>query len=116
KKILILNNVFILITLLIACQPQQKEDTTGVENQISLFDGQTLTGWRSFRNLPNNSWEVVGGTLHCKPFSDTEENFRSDLITEAQYRNFELTFEFKLASQSNSGVMFRVSEDFEQSY
>lgn len=116
KKNHLLINVFTLITLLTACQPQKKEDTASNENPISLFDGQTLTGWRSFRNLPNNSWEVVDGTLHCKPFSDTAENFRSDLITEAQYRNFELTFEFKLASQSNSGVMFRVSEDYELSY
>lgn len=116
KKELLLVGYSILITLLFACQADKKEVSTNDENQISLFDGQSLTGWRSFRNLPNNSWEVVDGTLHCKPFSDTAENFRSDLITEAQYQNFELTFEFKLASQSNSGVMFRVSEDYELSY
>lgn len=116
KKELLITGYFIIVTLLFACQAEKKEASTNDENQISLFNGQSLTGWRSFRNLPNNSWEVVDGTLHCKPFSDSAENFRSDLITEAQYRNFELTFEFKLASQSNSGVMFRVSEDYELSY
>ncbi|MBX2965691.1 MAG: DUF1080 domain-containing protein [Cyclobacteriaceae bacterium] len=109
-------NFFVIIALLSACQAQKKEELTSVEDPISLFDGQSLTGWRIFRNLPNNSWEVADGTLHCKPFSDTEENFRSDLITETQYRNFEFSFEFKLAAQSNSGVMFRVSEDYEQTY
>ncbi len=116
KKELLITGYFIIVTLLFACQAEKKEASTNDENQISLFNGQSLTGWRSFRNLPNNSWEVVDGTLHCKPFSDSVENFRSDLITEAQYRNFELTFEFKLASQSNSGVMFRVSEDYDQTY
>jgi hypothetical protein len=116
KKELLITGYFIIVTLLFACQAEKKEASTNDENQISLFNGQSLTGWRSFRNLPNNSWEVVDGTLHCKPFSDSVENFRSDLITEAQYRNFEFTFEFKLASQSNSGVMFRVSEDYDQTY
>src|SRR5690606_26046898 len=31
-----------------------------------LFDGETMNGWRVFRNLENNSWEVIDGTLHCK--------------------------------------------------
>ncbi|MBX2968499.1 MAG: DUF1080 domain-containing protein [Cyclobacteriaceae bacterium] len=115
KKNIFLIHCFSTLVLLAACQQQKKEASIS-DNQISLFDGQSLNGWRTFRNLPNNSWEVVDGTLHCKPFSDTEENFRSDLITETQYRNFEFTFEFKLATQSNSGVMFRVSEDYELSY
>lgn len=109
-------NFLAIFMLLAACQPQKKEGSANDKNPISLFDGRSLSGWRIFRNLPNNSWEVVDGTLHCKPFSDTEENLRADLITEEEYRNFELTFEFKLAPQSNSGVMFRVSEAYEQTY
>ncbi|MBX2962149.1 MAG: DUF1080 domain-containing protein [Cyclobacteriaceae bacterium] len=104
----------LIFTLTLACQPaKQPEDST---NAHSLFDGKTLNGWRIFKNKENNSWEVIDGTLHCKPFSETEINHRSDLITEEQYENFELSFNFKIASQSNSGVMFRVSEDYELTY
>ncbi|MDL5048886.1 DUF1080 domain-containing protein [Oscillatoria amoena NRMC-F 0135] len=81
-----------------------------------LFDGSSLKGWRIFKNLPNNSWEVQDGTLHCKSFLDGAENLRSDLITSKEYENFELTFQWKISYQGNSGVLFRVSEDYEQAY
>lgn len=76
----------------------------------ALFNGKNLEGWRIYRNLPNNSWEVKNGMLHCKPFSDTEVNLRSHLITQNTYSDFELTFEWMIAQQGNSGVLFRVSE------
>lgn len=85
-------------------------------NWVPLFDGTSLYGWRIFKSKENNSWEVVDGALHCKPFSDTGANHRSDLITEEKFENFELVFEFKIAAQSNSGVMFRVSEDYDLTY
>jgi len=105
--------------LFIACtskkQNEENQQETASREGI-IFDGRTLNGWRIFKNKENNSWEVSDGALHCKPFSDTETNHRADLITEKQYENFELTFQFKLASQSNSGILFRVSEDYDQAY
>jgi hypothetical protein len=79
-----------------------------------LFDGQTMNGWRPFKNQENDSWEVIDGTLHCKPFEEATK--RADLITVNQYENFELAFEWKIAPQSNSGVMFRVTEDYDQPF
>ncbi len=35
-----------------------------------LFDGKSMNGWRTYKNLPENSWEVVDGQLHSK----TESN------------------------------------------
>lgn len=81
-----------------------------------LFDGRTMKGWRTFRNKENDSWEIVDGTLHCRPFKDNKENKRSDLITIDQYENFELTFEWKISPQGNSGVMFHVTEEFNETY
>ncbi len=86
------------------------------EGWYSLFDGTSMKGWRTFRNLENDSWEVMGGTLHCKPFKDDEINLRSDLVTNEQYENFELAFDWKISAKGNSGVIFRVSEEFEQPY
>ena len=84
------------------------------EGWILLFDGQTMNGWRAFRNQENDSWEVVDGTLHCRPFDQAKK--RADLVTVDQYGNFELAFEWKIAPQSNSGVMFRVTEEYEQPF
>jgi hypothetical protein len=120
-----------------ACQPSQKnaedasteiaKDTTAVEvedNMLSdaqksdgwklLFNGKDTEGWRMFKNKENNSWEVVDGTLHCKPFDAADK--RADLMTVDQYADFDLAFDWKISPQSNSGVIFRVTEEFEEPY
>ena len=81
-----------------------------------LFDGSTMNGWRFYKDKPNNSWEVVDGTLHCKPFDEGKENKRSDIMTTGQYENFELAFEWKISAQGNSGVIYRVTEEFNEPY
>jgi hypothetical protein len=91
-------------------------DTEKREGWKLLFDGTSLQGWRTFKNLPNDSWEVSDGTLHCKAFKDQGENKRADLMTEEQYENFELAFDWKISPQGNSGVIFRVSEKYDQPY
>lgn len=117
--------ILVVAFLACACGRQQSEnssessntDTPTVESSqaeegwLMLFDGRTMDGWRTFRNQENDSWEVVDGTLHCKPFDDAKK--RADLVTIDQYDNFELSFEWKIAPQSNSGVMFRVTEDYD---
>jgi hypothetical protein len=110
-----------------ACEiKRQSKQPADTHNQLTeeekndgwllLFDGKTLAGWRIFKNLPNTSWEAAEGTLHCKAFQDGAVNERSDLITTDKYDNFELTFQWKISRQGNSGVMFRVSEEYDQTY
>jgi hypothetical protein len=94
----------------------QLTDAQKSEGWILLFDGVSKKGWRTFKNQENNSWEVADGTLHCKPFDDKAENKRTDLITEDQFENFELAFDWKISPQGNSGVMFRVTEEYDVPY
>src|SRR5687767_12375884 len=109
-----------LALVIAACQPKKQEeapaaDTTKTaeapapapaaelteaqkaEGWKLLFDGQTLNGWRFFKNLPNDTWEVVDGTLHCKPFVDGKEFKRADIMTTEQFENFELAFDWKIS-------------------
>ena len=101
--------------LMAGCGPKQSDpgSTAGFK---PLFDGQTMNGWRMFKNKENDSWEVVDSTLHCKGFIDSAKNKRADLITMDQYQNFELVFDWKIPAQANSGVMFRVTEEFDVPY
>jgi hypothetical protein len=132
--------LFTLFILMIACSTQTKKNEaaqvqdsaqvdkveTSPATQLSedqkaagwklLFDGQSLNGWRAFKNQQYNSWEVVDGMLHCKPFEDGKENLRSDLLTIDQYNNFEFQFDWKISPQGNSGVMYRVTEEFDKPY
>ncbi|MCS6972855.1 MAG: DUF1080 domain-containing protein [Cyclobacteriaceae bacterium] len=102
-----MQRILLLLLLLTACQKKGADRS----EFPALFNGKDLTGWKIYRNLPNNSWEVTNGMLHCKPFSDTEENLRSHLMTTNTYSDFELSFEWKISEQGNSGILFRVSEN-----
>lgn len=113
-----------LAATLVCCESGKRKIALGnasTDSQIpegftSLLNDNSLSGWRFYRNEPNNSWEIKNGVLHCLPFRDDAINERSDLITEAQYGNFELMFQWKISHQGNSGVMFRVSEAFEKPF
>jgi hypothetical protein len=74
-----------------------------------LFDGKTTEGWRQFKGkkVPER-WEVVDGTLACRPESGKGGG---DIITNDQFDNFELRLDWKIASGGNSGIMYHVTED-----
>ncbi len=79
-----------------------------------LFDGATFTGWRGFRQtgLPAHAWEIRDGLLHTVPRVGREKpSGPGDLITEAKFRDFELTWEWRLANGANNGIKYFVTED-----
>ncbi|PYO33585.1 MAG: DUF1080 domain-containing protein [Gemmatimonadetes bacterium] len=70
-----------------------------------LFDGKTTAGWRGWKmdSLPSG-WQVVDGTLkRVKP--------AADIITKEKFKNFELSLEWNIAKNGNSGIFYRASED-----
>ena len=131
KKVHALGFTGLLVFAFTACTPpktDEKSDAVSTENQLTadesaagwklLFDGKTLSGWTIFKARPNNTWEVLDGTLHCKALNETtgDGNQRSNIRTTEQFQNFELVFDWKVAAEANSGVMYRVTEEFEQPY
>lgn len=100
--------ITLLAILISGCQSKETNQGT------PLFNGKDFSGWRFYKGRENNSWEVVDGVLHCKPFDGNDK--RADLITDKQYENFELSWEWKLLAQGNSGMMFRVTEEFDEPY
>jgi hypothetical protein len=81
-----------------------------------LFDGKTMDGWRTYKNNPANSWEVVNGELHCKGNETDKSDKRADLIATQQYDNFDLTLEWKISKAGNSGIMYHVTETYDAAY
>lgn len=81
-----------------------------------LFNGTNMDGWRTYKNKPTNSWEVVNSELHCKGSVTDKSDMRSDLITQDQFDNFELIVEWKISKAGNSGIMYHVTEDYDAPY
>jgi 3-keto-disaccharide hydrolase len=78
-----------------------------------LFDGHTLDGWRTYKNKPADSWVAEKGILHCLGNKTDKSDKRGSLITDKQFENFELTADWRLSPQGNSGIMYMVTEEFE---
>lgn len=77
----------------------------------TLFDGTSTAKWRGFRKaaFPAQGWVIEDGALRFQKGSGG-----GDLVTREQFADFELEFEWKVSEGANSGVMYRVSEAFEQ--
>jgi hypothetical protein len=81
-----------------------------------LFNGQSLDGWRTYQNKSSDSWTVVGGELHCKGSASDKSDLRADLVTKEQFDNFDLSVDWKISPQGNSGILYLVSEAEKTSY
>jgi len=78
-----------------------------------LFDGKSADRWRGFKmnSFPDQSWKVEGGVLKT-----IKGGHGPDIITKEKFDNFELDLEWKVTPGANSGIMYRVSEDFDAPY
>lgn len=83
------------------------------EGWISLFDGKSTQGWRGYRQeaFPSEGWEIVEGSIR-----KIADGGGGDIITLASFKDFDFSFEWKVAPGANSGVMYRVSEEEDRSY
>ncbi len=88
---------FILLTLFLCSQLQILAQTE------SIFNGKDLTGWTIYGT---EKWYVEDGLLICESGPDKEYGY---LGTDKEYKDFELTVEFKQGADGNSGVFFRSS-------
>jgi hypothetical protein len=78
----------------------------GAQGWKLLFDGKSLAGWRSFKkpSFPAKGWAVEDGWLHCLGTGGGE------LITDAEFSDFDLQWEWKQSPRGNSGVKYFVTE------
>jgi hypothetical protein len=78
------------------------------ESALDSFDSceSIRSNFRAFRGdaFPEGKWTCADGVLRSVPGN------RVDLITRAEYEDFELELEWKVAQGANSGIMYGVSE------
>jgi hypothetical protein len=71
------------------------------EGFTSIFDGKTLDGWKYYGNQ-GGEYFVTNETIVCPEAS------QGNLLTDKEYSDFVLRFEFKLWGNGNNGVAVRV--------
>lgn len=81
-----------------------------------LFDGETLEGWHLYNNADStgfSAWEVQDGTIFCNATDQTK--VFGDLVTDSEFEDYELVFEWRMALRGNGGVFINVQESPEYS-
>lgn len=69
------------------------------------FDGETTDGWRNYKKEGiSEGWVVKDGAL------TRAEKGAGDIITEKKYKFFEISLEYNISKEGNSGLMFHVAE------
>src|SRR3954468_21234262 len=76
-----------------------------------LFDGKSTSAWRGFKApAPDPGWQARDGALGPDPKTS------KDIITKQTFGDFELVFDWKISPKGNSGVMFHVTENGDETY
>jgi hypothetical protein len=102
------------LLLVAACCLASAGLVRGEENTLSeaeklggwrlLFDGESTEGWRNFkRDGISDGWKVQDGALV------RAAGGAGDIITKEQFDNFELSLEYRISPEGNSGIMFHVT-------
>ncbi|MBN8858847.1 MAG: DUF1080 domain-containing protein [Sphingobacteriales bacterium] len=73
------------------------------QKAVSIFNGKDLSGWTIHGT---EKWYVDNGLLVCESGPDKAYGY---LSTDKNYKNFDLTLQFKQSANGNSGVFFRSS-------
>ena len=109
KRIFVL--VFGIIAFLTVVGQNDKINTLSEKEKKEgwqlLFNGKDLNGWRTFQGKEISGWKVIDGVLNN---SGVGSDHGGDIITKAKFQNFELSLEWKIAPQSNSGIFYHVNE------
>ena len=69
-----------------------------------LFNGQNTEGWHVYQKDSTVHWEINNGILSTK-------GGHNDLVTNAEYDNFELSFDWNVGKGGNSGVFYMVQDE-----
>jgi hypothetical protein len=71
-----------------------------------LFNGTDLSGWKGYKkDAPGEAWKVENGELTLT------KGGAGDLMTVEEFGPFELSLEWKISPNGNSGIIYLIKED-----
>ncbi|MEN9917682.1 MAG: hypothetical protein RL662_118 [Bacteroidota bacterium] len=106
--------VFSALTLglLVSCSKSVEQNVLTEKEKSEgwqlLFDGKTMDGWRDYNATSLTApWHVVEGCIQAKGDGGDASGY---IVTNKQYENFELSWDWKLSKGGNSGMLYHVLE------
>ena len=106
KKILYLKTARVVSILFLCAQLNSCSTETSPKWEY-IFDGETFNGWHVYNTKSiGNEWSINNGELI---FTNNEE-YGQDLVTDKEYTDFELSIEWNISKNGNSGILYGVKE------
>ena len=98
--------LFFLLTASGHAAPNELSPAEAASGWTLLFDGNTTKGWHKFHQhtFPEKGWVVEDGWLHCLGKGG------GDILSDAEFEQFDLQWEWRLAPGGNSGLKYFVLE------
>ena len=90
----------LLLTGFAGVQPSYSPSAQADAGWTTLFDGKTLKGWDV---VGDANWEVADGVIQANKGTGF-------LVTPVPYRDFQITAEFWVTDDANSGIFIRCSD------
>ncbi len=126
KSGLKISTAILLMAGIVSCNNQassnsDKTDTSGnaggnnsaagTSAWVRLFDGVSQKGWHGYNKPAGElkNWTIEDSSLVC--LGAAADAHGGDIITDQQFENFELAWDWKVTKGANSGVMYHVVED-----
>ena len=107
NKFKIIEKTFILSVLLLIGTAALCQNASGKKEFVKIFDGKTLKGWEGDKRY----WKVENGSIVGEITPATLLKTNSFLIWRgSKPADFELTLEFKITKNGNSGINYRSEE------
>lgn len=107
-------NILLVLLISSCAQSEQKQTVVAQEGKVGewqeLLVGDSLAGWHLYNaGQVASKWKMAEGELMCDPHK--ADGVFGDLITDKEYRDFELSLEWKVKKGGNSGILINVRED-----
>jgi len=115
--------IFLLLAVLVfACKnkPKQTEDVSHemevqdvIKNDwIVLFDGTSFDGWHFYGGETIGApWKLEEGAMVFYPPSERPEGASYNIVTDQEFKSFELSLEWRISKNGNSGIFWGIFED-----
>lgn len=110
KKIFELLMILITGLLFTGCKQTANKltDQEAQEGWTLLFDGKSLQGWRDYNGKGvSGPWKAEKGTLTALGQGSDSTGY---IVTEKEYGNFIISFDWKISDGGNSGLLYHVVE------
>jgi len=101
--------LFAIITVIMfsSCAAQKK-------GFVNLITKNSLDGWHNYGETEaGNGWTVENDVLYFNPKAKSPEK-HGDLVTNVDYGDFHLKYDWKISKNGNSGLMFYVNDDIKK--